>query len=230
MSFEIRIFSIDVAMIPCPGSTKHADNTKTRAGARWQHCPPALADRHHKAWLTRPGALTDGLRGLGQVQLDVLGESVVVPAVDEQRALHIDAAQIKPTQAARVREVCMSIDGVPCVVARSVLTVRGYAGAWQTIRRLGQRPLADLLYHDARVARTPFEMARLGRAHPLAAVARRHLQALDPEPSASFFQTLWARRSVFWRQSQPLLVSECFLPAFWQIVESVAKHHTPACG
>uniref|UniRef100_UPI0028AE0CA6 chorismate lyase n=1 Tax=Achromobacter insolitus TaxID=217204 RepID=UPI0028AE0CA6 len=29
---------------------------------------------------------------------------------------------------------------------------------------------------------------------------------------------IWARRSVFWRQGQPLLVAECFLPAFWDLV------------
>lgn len=124
----------------------------------------------------------------------------------------------------------MYIDGVPCVVARSVLTTRGYAGAWQTIRRLGQRPLADLLYHDPRVARTAFEIARLGRTHPLAATARRHLQALELESNANVFEALWARRSVFWRQRQPLLVSECFLPAFWVMVQAEVKPSTPTTG
>ena len=28
---------------------------------------------------------------------------------------------------------------------------------------------------------------------------------------------VWARRSVFWRMGQPLLVAECFLPGFWTL-------------
>lgn len=173
----------------------------------------------------RPGALTDGLRLSGRLELEVIGQTAQVPHADERFVMGLTRSE-----AARVREVCMRIDGTPCVVARSVLTAQGYASSWQTIRRLGKRPLADLLYQDRRVVRSHFETARLTRFHPLAAAAHRHLhrEVGDSEPFRH--QAGWARRSVFWREGQPLLVCECFLPAFWALIERQAKHPTPASG
>jgi chorismate--pyruvate lyase len=69
-----------------------------------------------------------------------------------------------------------------------------------------------MLYHDASIRRSDFEVARLMRRSALFQTVQRNLvdKALLP---------LLARRSVFWRYDQPLLVAECFLPAFWERVQ-----------
>src|SRR5690606_39185457 len=82
--------------------------------------------------------------------------------------------------------------------------------------RLSTRPLADMLYHDRSIERSAFVCRRLAAPVPFHATARR------AQPGAA--GALWARRSAFWRNGQPLLVAECFLPAFWRDVE-----RQPAC-
>jgi len=195
-------------MITCL-RTQSTDSPRDLLTVRWHTGPNALVNPTQQSWLTRAGALTDGLRGLGQFQLHVLRQTTRAPAPDEQYAMDLNAGKC-----VHAREVYMTIDGIICVVARSVLTSQGYSGAWQTVRRLGKRPLADLLYNDRRVWRSHFETARLTRFHPLGAIAHR-LAATDPHAH----QAQWARRSVFWRDGQALLVAECFLPAFWRLVQ-----------
>ena len=78
--------------------------------------------------------------------------------------------------------------------------------------RLVGLPAADMLYHDVSIQRSDFEVARLARRCALFQTVRRNLSVPDPFP-------LLARRSVFWRHGQALLVSETFLPAFWENVQ-----------
>ncbi|CUJ39269.1 chorismate--pyruvate lyase family protein [Achromobacter kerstersii] len=167
--------------------------------------PPAL--RH---WLFRPGALTAGLRQVGQVRLRVLAEYADGAPRDEALAMGI-----APGSPVWIREVLMSVNGVDSVPARSLTPLRASHGAWQGMRRLLTRPLADMLYHDSTVIRSPFACRRLASPVPFYATARDVLPANRREQDAG---RVWARRSVFWRQGQPLLVAECFLPGFWDLI------------
>ncbi|MGO4398781.1 chorismate--pyruvate lyase family protein [Achromobacter sp. PAB15] len=167
--------------------------------------PPAL--RH---WLFRPGALTAGLRQVGHVRLRVLAEYADGAPRDEALAMGI-----APGSPVWIREVLMSVNGVDSVPARSLTPLRASHGAWQGMRRLLTRPLADMLYHDSTVIRSPFACRRLASPVPFYATARDVLPADRREQDAG---RVWARRSVFWRQGQPLLVAECFLPGFWDLI------------
>jgi len=167
--------------------------------------PPSLSPAH-KYWLMRPGALTAGLRKLGTVRLRVLAEYSQGAPADEARGMGI--ALGSPVW---VREILMSVDGVDSVVARSLTPLMASHGTWQGMRRLRTRPLADMLYHDRTIERSAFVCRRLASPVPFHATAR----AAAPDAAGA----LWARRSAFWRLGQPLLVAECFLPAFWRGVE-----------
>jgi len=161
-----------------------------------------------KHWLHRPGALTAGLRRLGQVRLDVVREYAC--RLDAQEAALIERPR---GTLAWIREVSMSIDGVRCVIARSFTPLAASHGVWQGIRRLRSRPLADMLYNDAQIQRSAFLSCRLNRAVPFFRTIERALDGSgEPVPQA---RQLLARCSVFWRHGQPLLVAECFMPAFW---------------
>lgn len=192
--------------------TRHRQTDTTRPIrdlAKWSRSIDPLAAPCQRLWLTRPGALTAGLRELGQLSLRVLRESIARPAPDERLAM-----KLKPGASVRIREICMSIDGTDCVVARSAVDLQAWSGSWQAMRSLGRRPLADLLYDDSRVTRSPFETARLRLPHPLANLTRR--AGMDRRSAYQYAH--WARRSVFWRDGHALLVSECFLPGLWDFV------------
>src|SRR5690625_1005955 len=159
-------------------------------------------------WLQRPGALTAGLRTLGTVRLRVSREYSATLPQDE--ALFLQAPIGSPIW---VREIVMDIRQTDSVVARSITPLTASETVWRNMRSLQTRPLADMLYHDADISRSGFYTAQLQPSQPLyQAVTTALPQFLHQDCS------LLARCSVFWRQQQPLLVEECFLPDFWTLL------------
>lgn len=179
--------------------------------APWYLTPNPSLSSTQKRWLTRQGALTQALRELGALKLTVLGEYPAGACRDEAHCL--DSNILAPVW---VREIVMSIDGKQCVAARSVTPLKASHSVWQGVRRLQSRPLADILYGDATIVRSNFEVARLNKQTAL----YRTVQSIknDDSQSSQAPRALLARRSVFWRQGSPLLVAECFLPEFWCLV------------
>lgn len=172
----------------------------------WLHAAPPSLTAVQKYWLFRPGALTGGLRQLGEMRLRVLAEYAQGARPDEALAL-----RVAPGAPVWVREVLMSVDGVDSVVARSITPLAASRAMWQGMRRLRTRPLADMLYHDSSVRRSRFVCRRLASPVPFHRTAQGVLPA-----SEDVDRGILARRSVFWRMGQPLLVAEGFLPGFWK--------------
>lgn len=203
------------------------DHTVSQTGTRWRPVVGALATQLQRQWLSRPGALTAGLRKLGTLDLVVLRETPSLSTTDEAHALGVT-----PSTLLWSREIAMQIEGVMIIVARSVTPITASQGVWRGIRQLGSRPLADILYRDHRVSRLAFEFARCHRHDPLAKIAQEVAEGVTsqthPLAQATSRQSdnllhshlFWARRSVFVRAKQHLLVSECFLPSFWALVLS----------
>lgn len=159
---------------------------------------------HQKDWLTRGGSLTAHLRTLGTVDVRVTREAVDLPWPDEYAAL-----RLAPRTPVWVREVVLSVDGVPCVAAHSVTPLDASVGTWQAMRRLRTRPLAELLYSDSGVARSALVSRRVNARHPLHALAAVQV-------AGDVRHAFVARRSVFARHRTPLMVTECMLPALWE--------------
>jgi chorismate--pyruvate lyase len=180
--------------------------------ATWLNRPPPIATPVQAHWLTAPGALTNRLRKLGPVTIRVVHEASEGATCDEATALGL-----VPRAPVWVREVVLSVNGHPCVAARSVTPLVDSHAGWQAIRRLRSRPLADLLYHDRTIRRSSFASAILRPAIPLHAIARDAWAtspgSVDPTPASARFL---ARRSVFVRAGRPLLVAEAFMPDFWR--------------
>jgi chorismate--pyruvate lyase len=107
-----------------------------------------------------------------------------------------------------VREVVLSVNGVPFVAAHSVTPHAASVGVWQATRRLRTRPLAELLYSDSSVARSALVSRKVSARHPLYRLAAHEIGGASPH-------VLLARRSVFERHGEPLMVTECMLPALW---------------
>ncbi len=176
--------------------------------ATWLRRPPPVATALQHRWLTAPGALTARLRALGRVTVQVVHEAAEGATRDEACAL--GCAERDPVW---VREVTLHIDGRPAVAARSLTPLADSRGAWRALRSLRSRPLADILYHDRSIHRSAFASAILKPSIPLHSVVDRAWRVVAP--SASAHTRYLARRSVFVRDSRPLLVAEAFLPDFW---------------
>ena len=179
---------------------------QTKSGSNnWRPVLGPTASRLQRQWLTRPGALTQGLRGLGCLTLEVLSETVCGARPEESGKLGLPSGH--PLWQ---REVCLWVSGVACIVAQSVTPLAATHGHWQALKRLRNRPLADILYQDQAIVRSHFEFTTLSPGMPL----YRLTQAKQASSTRSY-----ARRSVFLRAGQPLLVAEAFLPAFWRLVK-----------
>lgn len=181
------------------------------SSTRWTTRPAPSWSNPQKQWLMRPGALTRALRELGVLELHVLAEYPEGASVNESQRLNVC-----PGTPVWVREIVMSLEGIQCVAARSLTTLRASHGTWQGIRRLRSRPLADILYNNVAITRSNFEVARIHRQSELYRTVLLASAGLTMHPATS---NLLARRSVFWRQGSPLLVAECFLPDFWRLVQ-----------
>lgn len=179
------------------------------AGNRWLDHPPPVLSPAQKDWLTRGGSLTRHLQAFGRVKVVVLNESVVGADGDEHGCL-----AVAPRHPLWSRDVMLTVDGSPMVVAHSVTRLAHSRSVWQAMRRLRTRPLADLLYHDTTVTRSILVCRALGRRHML------HRLAWQSGAQAPLPPRLWARRSVFQRHGAALLVTEAFLPRFWDMLNS----------
>lgn len=161
-----------------------------------------------KYWLSRPGALTSGLRKVGKFSIKVLNEYLTYVKEDEAYPLNLAI-----NQRVWVREILMSINGQMAVYARSITELNASRANWQGIRVLNNRPLADILYNDPAISRSSFESAKLNAQLSL----HRSLTEYPELPQGEFL----ARRSTFFQNNEGLTVNEVFLPNFWQ---ELAKH------
>jgi chorismate--pyruvate lyase len=108
-----------------------------------------------------------------------------------------------------VREVVLLLDGVPVVWARSSTSHAALKGPWKAMARLGNRPLAELLFQGQGVRRAPLQSHRLARHGPADTRVRNQWERLAPDATTP----RWARSSVFWHRGQALRVLEAFAPA-----------------
>ena len=187
--------------------------------SRTRRSPPGgtgVVPRHWLGWLQAPGSLTLRLRALSaDLEVRLLREG-------HARGLPIERGLQRRGAAARlhVREVALCLDGVPCVLARSVTEAAHLRGPWRALRGLSTRPLAELLFGDRSVQRGPLRPLRIGRCGRVAAqLDRLARRAGRPQPVARAADgaVLWARSSVFVRRGSRLQVTEFFLPALLEM-------------
>ena len=157
-----------------------------------------------RRWVGAGGSLSARLAGAGQVfSVQVLHQGRQGLWPDEARAVGLPGPR-----AGYVREVVLRVDGLPVVFARSVTAHAQSQGPWRSIRGLGTRPLADVLFTRLGLARTPLEFAKL----PPASHLRRHVARAWQHATGEAVRptALPARRSMFTRRGAPLLVMEVF--------------------
>lgn len=163
----------------------------------WRQMPPTGALR---PWLTNRGSLTASIiANVDNFNLIRLQQRLATPFNDERRVLHLRQGEL-----AVIREVILRDGNTPLIFAHTAANPVDLRGAWRGLSKLGNQPLAEMLFHDPAVSRMAIEYKQLPPTHQLtrAVIAATTLQG----------QTLWARRSVFLKKNRPLLVTEVFLP------------------
>jgi chorismate--pyruvate lyase len=164
----------------------------------WQ----AGAWRH---WLTHRGSLTKRLQqSCPAFRVARLKQSLGQPNQDECATLGLIHGRL-----AMLRDVLLLNRDTPLVFAHSVIPLAGLAGPWTQLAGLGNRPLGAALFSNPRIQRQALAYRHLDHRHALYRAAAVHLD-LPP-------RSLWARRSLFALQNQPILVTEVFLPATLQL-------------
>lgn len=149
-------------------------------------------------WLRDSGSLTQRImQHCKHFAVHSVRSGMARIALDESATLGI-----APQQLAWSREVFLYADDQPVIFAHSAC--KELRGAWQILRQLGNRPLGALLFSHPQIIRQPLHYKTLRAHHPL---YRRAASVLSDPPGR-----LWARRSLFYLQGAPLLVTEVFLP------------------
>ena len=169
--------------------------------------------QHHQQWLKKPILakslqhwLIDNSSLTARLQLRYSHFAVkpvavkyAKPITDESALLHL------PTyKTALIREVLLMGNNQPVVFAHSVLPRISLRGAWNSLGRLGNKPLGATLFANPKVKRTPISYKKLLPHHRLYQHATAHL-TLKPTH-------LWARRSIFSLNCARILITEIFLP------------------
>lgn len=164
----------------------------------WHIALPGTVPASVRAWLLDTGSLTGHLLDAsgGQFRVHVLQHRWDRAQPDEHQALGLGARE-----ATMVREVVLLCHDEPWVYARSVLPARVLHGRHRHLRSFGARSLGAHLFANPHTRRDPFEVTQVpGDALPAGL--------------ASAGALLWARRSRFYLDHEPLLVAEVFLDAF----------------
>ncbi|MGD8560787.1 MAG: chorismate lyase [Gammaproteobacteria bacterium] len=157
---------------------------------------PSLAN-----WLFDPASLTERIIEAcdGRFSVRVLRQGWTFPMLNEARTL-----KMRRGSYALVRQVHLLCNDQPWVFARTVIPPKTLRGKQRRLARLGQKPLGALLFADKSMQRTEMEIARIQPGQQMYQLATYH-QAQQQQP-------IWGRRSVFYLNHRPLLVSEIFLP------------------
>lgn len=146
-------------------------------------------------WLLDKGSLTARLqeKSAGHFRVQLLRQFWHTATLSEARLLGIP-----PRARVLVREVILRGHDQPWVFARSIFPQSSLQGSLRRMGKFGNSPLGAFLFSQVGMRRSPMEVSRFSGVG----------SGCDASGSA------WGRRSVFYIDNKPLLVSEVFLPEF----------------
>ncbi|WP_354622623.1 chorismate lyase [Psychromonas sp. MME2] len=104
-----------------------------------------------------------------------------------------------------VREVLLYCDDVAMICAQTEIPFSTLTAQQATLANLGEQSLGRVLFQDASMQRGTIEVCQFPEKSAVHQFTATINQACE--------YALWARRSFFYLNNKPLLVSELFLPA-----------------
>ncbi|HHZ69937.1 MAG TPA: chorismate lyase [Methylococcaceae bacterium] len=164
-----------------------------RIGSRHQMPVPV------QSWVYEPGSLTQRLR-------DRYGTAFTVQLVFqqwrrpfrcEQELLHLSCSH-----QALIREVILSANDKPLLLARTVIPRKTLKGAQRILSRLGNRPLGEVIFSYPKLQRMEMDFSQVDPRGWGNVVADR----------IGITEPIWGRRTVYRIKKTEMLVNEFFLP------------------
>lgn len=172
----------------------------------WYPAPLTMSPQI-RGWLQNSGSLTRRIQQrCNNFRVEPVFQSFASACTDELVIL-----KLRPGELAHVREVYLYCGKIPVVFAHSVVARKNLRGAWCGISKLGNKSLGTLLFTNPITKRTPFGFKKLSLTHPLFYRACKNMRVTPDK--------LWARRSLFTLNGQPILVTEVFLPAILELIQ-----------
>ena len=181
-------------------------NRRNRLRSSWNRVGSGeihRAPRKWQPWLSDTGSLTQKIeKAIGQkLEVQVLRDCPQSLNSDESRYFHFRIRRC------RLREVLLCCNGVPLVMAHSVIPTLSSSGSNHAILRLGIKPLGAVLFAKERKyakPKPPRDIARLDKSNVLWRKCSKNYAGLS--------SPLWARRTLYQLKGRPILVNEIFLP------------------
>ena len=155
-------------------------------------------------WLSDTGSLTQRIEQvIGQkLEVLVLRDCRQNLDSDESRYFHFKIKRC------RIREVLLCANGIPLVMARSIIPTMSSSGSNHAVLRLGKKPLGAVLFAKSRMHSRKKPLREIARLDKHSTLWKKCVQQYPELPSVT-----WARRTLYELKGHPLLVSEVFLPA-----------------
>jgi len=150
-------------------------------------------------WLAEYGSMTEQITAHANKPLDV---DVITSKYLSPRREELLMLGLSERRWAYVREVIMRIGEEPWMFGRTIIPSITMAGSGRQLKLLGKKPLGKMLFNRKGNTRHFIEIAKISSRNSLFPSMIDNRQ----------FSHLWARRSIFLFQKQPILVQEVFLP------------------
>ena len=185
-------------LVLCDNPTVEIQQNRSQSRLRWLKKP--MLAKALQPWLIDNGSLTTRLQlRYSHFAVKPVAVKYAKPIADESALLHL------PTyKTVLIREVLLIGNSQPVVFAHSVLPRNSLRGSWNSLCRLGNKPLGATLFANQKVKRTPLSYKKLSPYHALYQHATVHLNIKPTH--------LWARRSIFSLNCARILITEIFLP------------------
>jgi chorismate--pyruvate lyase len=167
---------------------------------KWRRLSAVLATKippHWRSWLSYTDSMTERLQNYcNKVTISVLSQVWQCPFVSERKVLCLAESEL-----ALIREVRILCDEEPWLFARTVIPSGTLTATGGKLAKLGTTPIGNFLFAEKTMQRGRFEVAKVKPGDYF------FYRANGDELTTKY---LWARRSVFYINKQPLLINEVF--------------------
>ncbi len=153
-----------------------------------------------QSWVYEQHSLTERLRRHygSAVKVDILFHDWRPAFMSESRQLKLSPQRFNLT-----REVLLHANGIPLILARTILPEKTIRAAHRNLSHLGTRPLGEVIFSYPNLERCDLNLALLTPDQWSQELRQR----------VSIDENIWGRRTVYRIKKKSLLVSEFFLPA-----------------
>jgi len=161
----------------------------------------AVKNKHLKKFIFESGSLTRLLQKkcTGRFDISLINESWCKALPDEMRVL-----SLRNNENSFVRESYLSCNNEKLVYARTIIPRKTLDRKNQKLTRLGHSPLGEVLFKNKKAHRKNIKYGKIS----LQDISHSKITLDEKIP-----YSLFARQSIFYINSKPLLVIEIFLPA-----------------